>query len=129
MSHPDHHLLDSCLSALLDQIVHQGDECIAAFEREALLPGILRVQIAFESLCRGQLPKEIDALVFCEMMPEPAELESILEPEPLFRIRNMRKLGPDGACVEVSELCEDVAQLHSLRNRLRTAPREEFLVE
>src|SRR6185436_21040059 len=50
MRHADHDLLHAARSAALDQLVDRRDQALAAFERKALLPDVLRVQVALEVL-------------------------------------------------------------------------------
>ena len=63
MRHADDALFDALLTAALDQIVHQRDQRIAAFEREALLADVLGVQVALETFGRRQLPEDVLLLV------------------------------------------------------------------
>ena len=113
--HADHDLLDARHSAVLDEIIQQGDEGIRALEREALLAHVLRVQVALEALGHGQLPQKVAPLGAAEGVRDPACLEFILQPQPLLRIRHVGKLRADRAGVDVLKLRQDVAQLHLLR--------------
>ncbi len=56
MGHADDHVLDAGRAAPLHQVVQQGDQRIAAFEREALLADVLGVQVALEAFGGGELP-------------------------------------------------------------------------
>ena len=129
MRHADDDLLDAALAALLDQIVEQRDQRVAAFEREALLRRILRREIALEPFGRGQVTQERLALLAREAMLDAAVLEAILQPQALGRIRHVRELGADRAAVDVAQLRDDVAQLHALRDRLGAAAGVELGVE
>ena len=55
MGHGDDRLLDAAATAFLHQIIEQRDQRLAPFERKALLADEARVQVALESLGRGQV--------------------------------------------------------------------------
>ena len=59
MRHADDAFFDALCAALLDQIVEQRDQRVAAFEREALLADVLGVQVALEAFGRRQLPEDV----------------------------------------------------------------------
>ena len=63
MRHADDDLLDAALTALLDQVIEQRNQRVAAFEREALLRRILRREIELESFGGGEMPQERLALL------------------------------------------------------------------
>jgi hypothetical protein len=44
---------------MLDQLVHRGDEALAAFQREALLADVLGVQVALQAFGRGQAVEDV----------------------------------------------------------------------
>jgi hypothetical protein len=129
MRHADHDLLDAALAALLDQIVEQRDERVAAFEREALLRRKLRREITLEPFRRSQVTQQRAALFSREAMLDAAFLEAVLQPQPLLGIRHVRELCADRAAVDVAQLRHDVAQLHALRDRLGAAAGVELGVE
>ena len=62
MRHADDHLLDALRPALLDGVLQQRDQRVAALEREALLADVLGVEIALEALGRGQMLEQCAAL-------------------------------------------------------------------
>ena len=111
MRHADDAFLDALLSALLDQVVEQRDQRVAAFEREALLADVLGVQVALEAFGGRELPQQVLLLFGGELAREPADQELILQPQALFGVRHVRELRADGAAVGVLELREDFAQL------------------
>ena len=49
-------------AALLDEIVEQRDQRVAAFEREALLADVFGVQVALEAFGGGELPEDVPLL-------------------------------------------------------------------
>ena len=104
---------------LLDEVIQQRHERLAAFEREALLPDVLGVQVALEALGRRELPEDVAALLGAEAVLQPARLELVLQPQALVGVRHVRELGADRAGVDVLELRQDLAQLHPLRHRTR----------
>jgi len=129
MRHADHDLLDAALAALLDQIVEQRDQRVAAFQREALLRGVLGREIALETFGRRQVAQEGAALFIRKAALHTAGLETILQPQPLLRIRDVRELRADRAAVDVAQLRDDVAELHALRDRRGAAAGVELGVE
>ena len=100
MRHADDGLLDAESAALLHQIVEQGDQAVAALEREALLPHVLGVQVALQALRRGQLPQDVFLLIGAEAALQPRHLETILQPQALVGVRHVRELGADGVGVD-----------------------------
>ena len=129
MRHADHDFLDAALPALLDQIVEQRNQRVAAFEREALLRRVLRREIALEPFGGGQVTQERAALFVREAILHATCLEAVLQPQALGRIRHVRELGADRAAVDVAQLLDDVAELHALRDRRRAAAGMELGVE
>ena len=117
------------LTALLDQIVEQRNQRVAAFEREALLADVLGMQVALETFGGRELPQDVLALVDRDLALQAAEQELVLQPQALFGIRDMRELRADGAAVDVFELRDDVAQLQARREFAGTRAGEEFGVE
>ena len=65
MRHADDDLLHALAAGALDELVHRGDEALAALEREALLADVLGVQVALEPFGGGQPLEDVD-LVFAE---------------------------------------------------------------
>ena len=63
VGHADDHLLDADGAGLLDQLVHGGNEALAAFEREALLADVLGVQVALQPFGGGQALEDVLLLV------------------------------------------------------------------
>ena len=64
--HADDDLLHALAAGALDELVHRGDEALAALEREALLADVLGVQVALEPFGRGQPVEDVDLLLGAE---------------------------------------------------------------
>ena len=62
MRHADHGLLHALRAGALDQVVEHRDHRVAALAGEALLPDVLRVQVALERLGRGQPLEDVPLL-------------------------------------------------------------------
>ena len=108
MRHPDHDFLDARSTASLHHVVEERYQGVTAFEREALLPDVARVQVSLETLGCRKLPKQVQALLGREAMVQPPFLEAVLEPEPLLGRRDVRELGADAARVDMPELLQDL---------------------
>ena len=67
VGHPDHELLDTLRAAVLDDLVHRGNEALAAFERETLLTDIAGVQVFFEAFGSGQAIENTPFLLIAEL--------------------------------------------------------------
>ena len=98
-------------AAALDQVVEHGNQRIAAFQREALLAHVFRVQVALQSFRRRELAQDVDALLGGELLVHAPAHELILQPQALVGVRHMRELRADGACEHVFQQRNDVAQL------------------
>src|SRR6185295_597254 len=129
MRHAEHALFHTTRAALLNQIIEQRDEAVAAFQRKALLADVLSVQVAFEPFGGGQLPQDAALFLRAELMQHASLLVTILEPEALLRIRHVRELGAERVAVDVLQLRQDVAQLHEARDGCGTAASEKFRIE
>ena len=65
--HADDAFLHAHAAGALQQIVQQGNQAFAAFQREAFLPDIACMQVVFQPFGCGQ-PLENMALVFCRVV-------------------------------------------------------------
>ena len=90
--HADDGLLDPRLPALLHQIIEQGNQAVAALEREALLTDVLGVQVALQAFRSGQLPKDVLLLFDAEAALQARHLEAVLQPQALIGVRYVREL-------------------------------------
>ena len=68
-------------------------------------------------------------LVDGELAAQPPFQEPVLQPQPLFGVRDVRELGADGAAVDVLELRDDFAQLQPRRQLDWAAAGEKLGVE
>ena len=84
--HADDDLLHALAAGALDELVHRGDEALAAFEREALLADVLGVQVALEALGGGQPLEDVELLVGAERRLGADRLEPLLPPALLGRL-------------------------------------------
>src|SRR5690242_14411788 len=66
VGHADDDFFDGGRTGLLNEVIEQRYQRVATLEREALLPNILRVQIALEAFSRGELPENVSALLDTE---------------------------------------------------------------
>jgi hypothetical protein len=129
MRHADDALLDALLATLLDQVVEQRDQRIAAFEREALLADVFRVQVALETFRGRELPQQILLLVGRQLAGHASDQELVLQPQTLFGVRDVRELGADRTAIHVLELRDDFAELHLRRDLDGTRAGQELGVE
>ena len=120
MRHADDDFLDAGRAARLDQVVEQRDQRVAAFEREALLADVVGVQVALESLGRGQLPQDVALLLRAEALLHAPDLELVLQPQALLGVGHVRELGADRAAVDAARSCARISRSFSA---LRRPPR------
>ena len=121
MGHADDDFFDPSGAAALHDVVEERNQRVTAFQREALLADVARVQVTLEAFGRRQLPEKIEALVVAEAVVQPSFLEPVLQPEPLLARRYVRELGADPPRVDVPELLQDLRQLHLLVDAARAA--------
>ena len=127
--HADDELFGTERTAGLDHIVEQRDQRITAFEREAFLADVLRVQVTLEPFGSGELPEDVAALFGRESMVDLPRLEFVLEPQPLIGVRDMRELGSHRTAVGALQHRDDLAQRAALRDIGDPAAREEAAIE
>jgi hypothetical protein len=99
VGHADHDLLHALLAGALDQLVHRGDEALAAFQREALLAHVLGVQEALEALGRGQAVEDVLLLLGLNCGLLRIGLQLLLPPALAALVADVHELGADGAAV------------------------------
>ena len=129
MRHADHDLFDAALSALLNQIVEHRDQRLAAFQREALLRRVFRREIELEAFGGRQVAQQRLALFGREAVLHASFLEAVLQPQPLVSSPRRARTPRRSSAVDVTQLRDDVAQLHALRNRVGAAACIELGVE
>ena len=111
MGHADHHILDAVAAAAADQRVHQRNQRIAAFQREALLADVLGVQVAFEAFGGGQPLEDAQLGRSVEAEAAGGAFEPLLHPAPLGGVGDVHELGADAAAVGGLEPVQQVAKL------------------
>src|SRR5690606_20658974 len=112
MRHADDDLLNAPLAGPLDQIVEHRDQRLAAFERETLLPDVLRVEVALDPFRPREAAQDRALLVLRDLPVHPAILEALAQPQPLARPGNVRELGGGLPAVDLSEQRQGLVQLH-----------------
>ena len=115
MRHADDGLLDPLLAALLHQIVEQGNQTVAALQREALLTHVLGMQVALQTFRGGQLPQNVLLLIDAEAALHARHLEIILQPQTLLGIRYVRELRADGVGVDELQVRENISSAWRVR--------------
>jgi hypothetical protein len=126
MRHADDGLLNPGLAAVLHQLVEQWDQAVAAFEREALLADILGMEITLQAFRRGQLPENVFLLLGAEAILHARHLKAVLQPQALFRVRNMGELRADGVGVNEFQIRQNILQLGALGDGVVAAAGEKL---
>ena len=121
MRHADHRLLHACRAGLLDQMVEHRDQRVAAFPGKALLPDVLRVQVALQRFRRREPLEDVAPLLRRVNGPRADRLETLLDEALHRRVRDVHVLGAEGAAVGVLQRLHEVAQAHALGPRLERA--------
>jgi hypothetical protein len=68
------------------------------------------VQVALQSLGRGQLAEQVAPFLGAEAVLHATELEFILQPQPLVAIGDMGELGANVTAIDLLQARDDVAQ-------------------
>ncbi|MNX91205.1 hypothetical protein D3C86_1232780 [compost metagenome] len=121
VGHADHDFLHTLRTGVLDQLVHRGDEALAAFEREALLADVLGVEEALKALGRRQAVQDVLLLFQREHGLGTRGFQALLPPALLRLVAHVHELGADGAAVGLAEVVEQLAQAHRLLAEIRVA--------
>src|SRR6266404_378579 len=104
-------VFDTQLASPLDQLIEQGNNCLAAFNRKAFLAQEFRVQKTFELLGGNQFPEnallhfDVNRSRLNELAPD-----LFAQPELFFFALNVTVFGADLAAVRALEEVEDFAQ-------------------
>ena len=114
MGHADDDFLHPLFAGTLDQFVDRGDETLAAFEGEALLPDIAGVQIALQAFGRIDALVDVAFLVGVEFRRRAGGFEPLLQPAFLRRVADVHELGANGAAIGFAQTLDDFAQAHRL---------------
>lgn len=125
MGHADRDLFEPGVRGLVEDLVEEDDGRLAAFEAEALLADVLRLQERLERFGGVEAAEDVTLLGARELLV--GDLDLRLEPAALERIGDVHVLEPDGPAVALAQQAEDVAEGH---HRLRTeAAGGEFALE
>ena len=117
VGHADHDFLHARHTGALHEFIHRGDEALAAFEREPLLPHVFGVQVALQTLGCGELLKDVLLLVGREVRLGADRLEPHLPPALFGRVGDVHVLGTDRAAVGFAQRLQDLPQRHVLGGR------------
>ena len=114
VGHADHDFLDAMGARALDDLVHRGDEALAALEREALLADVLGVEIALQALAGRQAVEDVLLLVSGEAGLAAHALQPFLPPALFHRLGDVHDLGADRPAVGLAQSLQDLPQGHVL---------------
>ena len=128
VGHAHDDLLHAVARAILHDLVEDGDDGLAALEREALLADVAGVEEFLEELALEQVGEHALLLGVGEaVLAQRAGLEAVAQPAADGEILHVHVLGADVAAVGLLHQRDDVAQLH--RDRLAVADELELEVE
>ena len=120
MGHADHGLLDRrCSPARCSRDVEQRNQAVAAFQREALLADVARVQILLQGFRRGQALQDVALLIRRIAGRGAHALEARLDPALLRNVADVHVLDADRAAIGFAHRAQDLAQRHLLRAHQR----------
>ena len=122
MRHPDDDLVELALGRGLAHLVDERHDRLGAFEREALLADVLRLEERLERLGLVELVEPAELVL--AVHPRERPLDPGLDPPSLVRVLDVHVLDADRAAVGVAEHLEDVAQLHERLVAAERAGRE-----
>ena len=122
--HADDHFLDAQLGGALGEDVQHGDHAFAAFEREALGAGVLRVQELLEDLGVGELGEDANLLLATEVDVVSGQLHAVAEPIARLPVLEEGELDADRSRVRVFQACQNRAQ-RFVRRPCQVARRED----
>src|SRR5690606_23190844 len=105
------------------------DQRLPAFEREALLADVLRVEVALDAFGAGEAAQDLDLLALRDLPMRAAILEPLAEPQALPCPGNVRELSRELPAVDLLQQREDVAQLHAAVARPGEAAGVELAIE
>ena len=111
--HTDAHLVEVVARGAAQDAVEQGDDGLAALEREALLADELRLQEGLEGLGGVEPSHDPHLLVAAGLLVGPLDL--VLDPLALVGVLDVHVLDAARAAVGVAQDAEDLAQLEEGR--------------
>jgi hypothetical protein len=129
MRHADDDLLRARLAAALHEVVQQRNQRIAAFQREALLPHVARVEVSLQHLGRRKLPQDVLSCLSVESLHQATAQELVLQPQSLVGVRDMRELRPYRPREYLLHYRHDVAQPCPARQGIDATAGKELGVE
>src|SRR5699024_3273846 len=95
---------------LVEDLVEQDDRGLSAFEAEALLPDVLRLQEGFEGFGGVESTEDVSLLGAGQLLV--GDLDLRLEPASLHGVGDVHVLEADGAAVALTQQSEDAAEGH-----------------
>ena len=110
VGHADHDLLHALGAATVDDLVQRGDGGLAALQGEALLAGVLGVQVLLQPLRRGQPLQQAQLEVVRIGRVGARALQAGLDPALLVHVRDVHELRADVLGVGLLEHGDDIAQ-------------------
>ena len=114
MGHANDDLLDTLAPGALDQLIHQGNHGLAAFQRKALLANITGVKIALQTFRRRQQGQEPAAILGLQFGLGPVAFQPLLDPAFFLNARDMHVLGAHGPAVNLPQEGNNIAQAHAV---------------
>ena len=115
VGHAEHQFLHPGLSRALQQVVEHRDQRLAALQREALLPDVARMQVALQSLGRGEALQDVLLVVGREARLGAHRLQALLDPAFLDAAADVHVLDAQRAAVGLLQPADDLAQRRLLR--------------
>ena len=107
--HAEDHLLDAERAGVLDQRVEEGDERVAALEREALGGRIAELEELLEALGGDQAVEDAQPVLGGEVGTVGGRLHALLEPDALLLVLDVHVLDAERAAVGRLQARDQVA--------------------
>ena len=111
MGHPDHRFDRAVFDRGVEEVVEHRNGRLGAFEREAFVADVLRVQELLERLGVVELHQDAALGGPVERLVIARRLHPVLQPFLLDRFLDVHVLRPDFSAVRLAQRVEDVAQL------------------
>ena len=115
VGHADDDLLDPLAPGTLGQFVHQGNQGLATFQREALLADVAGMEIALHTLRGGEQGQQPAAIRGLQLRFAAVSLQALLYPALLLDAGDVHVLGADRTAIDLLKQGDDVAQPHPVR--------------
>ena len=114
MGHAHDDFLDAALGTVAQHGVERDDERLTAFEREALVALVFRVQELLEFLGLEELAVNLPLDGRVVLCPIHAIFHAVAHPVPDLRVLDVHELRADRVAVNALQLGDHVAELHRL---------------